>query len=261
MPRSSGPPCCPSDGGRLTGSASRPAGYGGGPWRSGDSLPPGTTLSEAASKQLLAPFGLTTSPTSGSSPTPSRPATRPTRSGIPVVAKLGGDAIAHKTERGLVRLRLGDRAAVEAAAGELLAAAQPDDGEVGVLVAPMVAGNRELIAGLVRDPQFGPTVMLGRRRDPRRGGRRRRVPTGAARRRDGRGDDRLPGDPEAARRVPWRSRPSSRPHLVELLVGLGRLADRTTRRGERRHQPVDRRPRRACRWRSTRSSSSAISQR
>jgi len=28
-------------------------------------------------------------------------------------------------------------------------------------VAPMVRGNRELIAGLHRDPQFGMTVMLG----------------------------------------------------------------------------------------------------
>ena len=30
-----------------------------------------------------------------------------------------------------------------------------------VLVAPMVGGHRELITGLLRDPQFGPTVMLG----------------------------------------------------------------------------------------------------
>jgi acetyl-CoA synthetase (ADP-forming) len=81
--------------------------------------------------------------------------------GYPVVAKLNGDRIAHKTERGLVRLGLGDRAAVERAADELLAAARPDDGEVSVLVAPMVRGNRELIAGLVRDPQFGMCVMLG----------------------------------------------------------------------------------------------------
>ena len=42
-----------------------------------------------------------------------------------------------------------------------LAAARPDDGTVELLVAPMVHGNRELIAGLVRDPQFGPCVMLG----------------------------------------------------------------------------------------------------
>ncbi len=81
--------------------------------------------------------------------------------GFPVVAKLCGDGIAHKTERGLVRLGLRDEAAVRAAAGELLGAATPDDGEVGVLVAPMVAGHRELIAGVVRDGQFGPAVMLG----------------------------------------------------------------------------------------------------
>ncbi len=30
-----------------------------------------------------------------------------------------------------------------------------------VLVAPMIRGNRELIVGLLRDQQFGPTVMLG----------------------------------------------------------------------------------------------------
>jgi acetyl-CoA synthetase (ADP-forming) len=81
--------------------------------------------------------------------------------GYPVVAKLCGDAIAHKTERGLVRLRLTDADAVRDAATELLAAARPEDGDVGVLVAPMVAGNRELIAGLHHDPQFGMTVMLG----------------------------------------------------------------------------------------------------
>jgi acetyl-CoA synthetase (ADP-forming) len=81
--------------------------------------------------------------------------------GYPVVAKLCGDAIAHKTERGLVRLRLGDADAVRAAAEELLALARPDDGEVGVLVAPMVSGNRELIAGLHEDAQFGMTIMLG----------------------------------------------------------------------------------------------------
>ena len=51
--------------------------------------------------------------------------------GYPVVAKLNGDAIAHKTERGLVRLRLGDRGcSAERAAADLLAAATPDDGDV-----------------------------------------------------------------------------------------------------------------------------------
>jgi acetyltransferase len=81
--------------------------------------------------------------------------------GFPVVAKLCGDAIAHKTERGLVRLKLASAQAVHEAASDLLAAARPDDGQVTVLVAPMVQGNRELIAGVVRDPQFGASVMLG----------------------------------------------------------------------------------------------------
>ena len=81
--------------------------------------------------------------------------------GYPVVAKLCGAAIAHKTERGLVRLRLADSVAVEAAATDLLAKATPADGEVSLLIAPMISGNRELIAGVVRDPQFGANVMLG----------------------------------------------------------------------------------------------------
>jgi acetyl-CoA synthetase (ADP-forming) len=81
--------------------------------------------------------------------------------GYPVVAKLCGDAIAHKTERGLVRLHLADADAVRDAAADLLAAATAADGDVTVLVAPMVSGSRELIAGLSRDPQFGMTVMVG----------------------------------------------------------------------------------------------------
>ena len=118
------------------------------------------TLSEAESKRVLAQAGVpvldervvATADEAGAAAD---------AIGYPVVAKLCGDAIAHKTERGLVRLRLGDRAAVEAAATDLLAAARPEDGDVGVLLAPMVSGNRELIAGLHADPQFGMTIMLG----------------------------------------------------------------------------------------------------
>lgn len=118
------------------------------------------TLSESASKALLAEFGVPMAPERVvSSPADAVQAAR--EIGFPVVAKLCGNAIAHKTERGLVRLKLGDEAAIDSAARELLAAARPDDGVVSVLVAPMVRGNRELIAGVVRDPQFGASVMLG----------------------------------------------------------------------------------------------------
>jgi acetyltransferase len=81
--------------------------------------------------------------------------------GYPVVAKLNGDSIAHKTERGLVRLKLADRASVEQAATELLAMASPEDGEVQLLIAKMIDGSRELIVGMVHDPAFGNTAMLG----------------------------------------------------------------------------------------------------
>jgi len=81
--------------------------------------------------------------------------------GGPVVVKLHGDAIAHKTERGLVRLRLTDPHAVRAAATQLLAAATPADGPVDLVVAPMLSGIRELVAGMLVDPQFGPCVMIG----------------------------------------------------------------------------------------------------
>lgn len=81
--------------------------------------------------------------------------------GYPVAVKLCGDALAHKTERGLVHLGLGDAAAVRRAADAVLAAARPEDDATGVLVAPMVRGTRELIAGLHADPQFGMCVMLG----------------------------------------------------------------------------------------------------
>jgi acyl-CoA synthetase (NDP forming) len=122
--------------------------------------PTGRTLSEAASKRVLAehgvPFAAEREVTSAQGA-----ADAADELGYPVVAKLCGDAIAHKTERGLVRLKLADRPAVLAAAGDLLAAARPEDGDVSVLVAPMVSGHRELIAGLVRDPQFGMNVMLG----------------------------------------------------------------------------------------------------
>ncbi len=118
------------------------------------------TLSEAASKALLRTYGVPIADEREVA-TAVEAAAAAAELGFPVVAKLCGDSIAHKTERGLVRLRLGDAAAVEQAAGDLLAAATPSDGDVTVLVAPMVAGNRELIAGVVRDPQFGANVMLG----------------------------------------------------------------------------------------------------
>jgi len=125
-----------------------------------DSDPPTRTLSESDSKELLARHGVPFAPERLVS-TPADAVAAADELGYPVVAKLCGGSIAHKTERGLVRLRLGDSAAVAAATEELLAAALPTDEVTGVLVAPMLDGTRELIAGVATDPQFGPTVLLG----------------------------------------------------------------------------------------------------
>ena len=118
------------------------------------------TMSEALSKQLLTPFGFPFAAEVVVS-TAIEAGNAADAMGYPVVAKLNGDLIAHKTERGLVRLGLANRVAVEHAASELLSMATSDDGAVQLLIAKMIHGSRELIVGMVRDPAFGKTAMLG----------------------------------------------------------------------------------------------------
>jgi acetyl-CoA synthetase (ADP-forming) len=118
------------------------------------------TLSEHESKRLLAEYGVPMPPEQLAA-NAEEAAAAAEALGYPVVVKLAGDRIAHKTERGLVRLSLTNGADVSTAANELLAAARPDDGDVSLLVAPMLRATRELIAGVHMDPQFGPCVMLG----------------------------------------------------------------------------------------------------
>jgi acetyltransferase len=125
-----------------------------------DSTASSVTLSETESKALVAGYGIPLADERVCADAEAAVVAAAVIGG-PVAVKLNGAGIAHKTERGLVRLGLADGVAVRAAAEDLLAAARPEDGEVTVLVAPMIRGNRELIAGMIRDPQFGPMVMLG----------------------------------------------------------------------------------------------------
>jgi len=119
-----------------------------------------STLSEFASKEILARHGLPILQERVVSSS-AEVAEVLAQMSLPVVAKLCGPSIAHKTERGLVKLNLQTNDDVSKAVDELLAAAVPADGEVEVLIAPMVKSSREFIAGVVRDAQFGPNVMLG----------------------------------------------------------------------------------------------------
>lgn len=84
--------------------------------------------------------------------------------GYPVVLKIASEDIAHKTEIGGVALDLRNDEAVRQAYAHLIDNARqhaPDARVDGVLVAPMLSGGVELIAGVSRDPVFGPVVMVG----------------------------------------------------------------------------------------------------
>lgn len=118
------------------------------------------TLSEADSKSLLTQFDVPFAPELLAT-TPEEAADAAVRLGMPVAIKLCGENIAHKTERGLVRLGIDNPEGALSAATELLAAAVPADGATGVLVSPMIKGSREFIAGLHQDAQFGPTILFG----------------------------------------------------------------------------------------------------
>lgn len=116
----------------------------------------GGVLDEAASKRLLAEMGV---PVVDEAVTHSLEDAKAAaeRFGLPVVLKGLRPGTVHKTEAGLVRMGIDSDAALASAFAELAEAA--DGG--GVLVQRQVPAGLELIAGLVRDPQFGPCVMIG----------------------------------------------------------------------------------------------------
>jgi len=79
--------------------------------------------------------------------------------GYPVVLKGHSSTLAHKTEKNLVELNIEDETGLIKAYQAL---EKRGEGQLdGILVQEMVKGERELVAGLVRDPQFGPCVMFG----------------------------------------------------------------------------------------------------
>lgn len=86
------------------------------------------------------------------------------RLGFPVALKLRSPDISHKTEVGGVHLGLQAPSEVAAATTAMLArvrAARPEARIDGVLVQPMAQHGKELLLGMIRDPQFGPMVVIG----------------------------------------------------------------------------------------------------
>ncbi len=96
--------------------------------------------------------------------TPADAAAIAERIGFPVALKVLSRDISHKTQVGGVRLGLRSAAEVAAEAAAMLErvrVVRPQAAIEGVLVQPMVEAGKELLLGVVRDPQFGPLVMVG----------------------------------------------------------------------------------------------------
>lgn len=79
--------------------------------------------------------------------------------GFPLVMKGCSADIAHKTEKGLIRVDIRNATEARKAFREIMAGMEGFDG--GVLMQELISGRRELVMGLTRDPQFGPCVMFG----------------------------------------------------------------------------------------------------
>jgi acetate---CoA ligase (ADP-forming) subunit beta len=115
-------------------------------------------LSEHESKQILAAYGI--------------PVTRETivnntkdlfnvaqEIGYPLVLKACSSEIAHKTEKGLIAVDIRNYEEAKTAYEHISKVMGNTPGTV--LAQEMVKGQRELVVGLTRNPQFGPCVMFG----------------------------------------------------------------------------------------------------
>jgi acyl-CoA synthetase (NDP forming) len=118
-------------------------------------------LDEDAGKQFFAAYGIAVP--QGATVTSAEAAVElAARIGYPVVMKGSSTQIQHKTDAGLVLLRIGDETEAREAYRTLESRAATAGATLdGVLVEHMVIGKREFVVGLVRDLLFGPVVMFG----------------------------------------------------------------------------------------------------
>ena len=115
-------------------------------------------LTEYEAKKVLAEYGIPTSKEAlVDSETALIDAVR--NIGLPVVIKGCDPKFVHKSEKDLIRTDIRNEKEAVAAFHDIQARMTRASG--GVLVQEMIMGKRELVAGLIRDSQFGPSVMFG----------------------------------------------------------------------------------------------------
>ena len=84
--------------------------------------------------------------------------------GYPVVMKMTSKTTSHKTDVGGVRVNIQSEAQLRDEYNDLIAKLTEKgllEGLEGVIIQEMVKGNREMVAGIATDPQYGPMMMFG----------------------------------------------------------------------------------------------------
>ena len=115
-------------------------------------------LTEYESKRFLATYGIPITRESVAH-SEKEALAKASEIGYPVVLKGSGEALRHKTDLNLIALNLKDEKSLRRAYRQLTSNTEAKVKEV--LVQEMIEGDRELMVGLFRDPQFGPCVMFG----------------------------------------------------------------------------------------------------
>jgi acyl-CoA synthetase (NDP forming) len=121
-------------------------------WR--ERLESGRPLSEVEGLALLGDYGLPVIATTEAH-TADEAVAAAARAGWPVAMKTAAAGIQHKSDVGGVKLGLADEASLREAYADLASRLGPE-----VVVAPMAPSGVELALGIVRDPQFGPLVLV-----------------------------------------------------------------------------------------------------
>ncbi len=121
------------------------------------------TINEFDAKRLLAAYGIPIARELCFT-APEEAAQAANKIGYPVVLKVVSDAIAHKTELGLVAVNLKNADELAAAFRRLtktVASLDPYPADVAYLVQEFVADGVEVFAGVSRDPDFGLSLAFG----------------------------------------------------------------------------------------------------
>jgi acyl-CoA synthetase (NDP forming)/GNAT superfamily N-acetyltransferase len=114
-------------------------------------------LSAPESRELLAAYGVDSPPASVVNGV-AEAVMAANRLGYPVVLKAADPALVHKSDRHLVRVGLGSPTEVHAAVSEI--GTELGDPMAPLLVQTQVEPGTEMALGIVRDPAFGPLIMV-----------------------------------------------------------------------------------------------------